>query len=94
MNDKVKILGEVQKTLLIPLYGRAMDYGKKNSLLNDKYAHDIVEQIDFDFETEFKKMPVQSSIMSCRSCISFGFGSFEIYRQISGCHYCEYRSRP
>jgi O-methyltransferase involved in polyketide biosynthesis len=65
MNDKVKIdLGEVQSTLLIPLYGRAMDYEKKNSLLNDKYAHDIVEQIDFDFETEFKKMPVQSSIMS------------------------------
>jgi O-methyltransferase involved in polyketide biosynthesis len=65
MNNKVKIdPGEVQRTLLISLYGRAMDYEKNYSLLNDKYAHEIVGRIDFDFEVEFKQMPKQSSINS------------------------------
>ncbi|MGA7161103.1 MAG: class I SAM-dependent methyltransferase [Bacteroidota bacterium] len=65
MNNKVKInLGEVQSTLLIPLYGRAKEYEKEHPLIKDKYAHDIIEKIDFDFETEFQQMPIQMSINS------------------------------
>ena len=65
MSDKVRIdLGEVQRTLLIPLYGRAKEYEKEHPLIKDKYAHDIVRQIEFDFEAEFHQLPVQMSINS------------------------------
>ncbi len=51
MTDKIKIdLGPVQKTLLIPLWGRAAEYEKKAPVISDKYAHDIVSRLDFDFQ--------------------------------------------
>lgn len=50
MNDKIKIeLGPIQKTLLIPLWGRAAEYEKKEPIVKDKHAHDIVASIDYDF---------------------------------------------
>ena len=65
MNKKISIdLGEVQKTLLIPLFGRAKEFEKKHPLVKDKYAHDIVEQLDFDFEEAFRKLSPQISINS------------------------------
>jgi O-methyltransferase involved in polyketide biosynthesis len=65
MNNKIKIdLGEIQRTLLIPLYGRAKEYEKKHPLVRDQYAHEMINKIDFDFESEFKRMPIQSSINS------------------------------
>lgn len=42
-------LGEVQETLLIPLYGRAVETGKKRGLLRDHKAVEMVEAIDYDF---------------------------------------------
>jgi O-methyltransferase involved in polyketide biosynthesis len=42
-------LGRAQETLLIPLYGRAMETKKKRPLLRDPKAIDIVESIDYDF---------------------------------------------
>ncbi len=50
MEEKIKIeLGPIQKTLLIPLWGRAAEYDKQLPIIKDKYAHDIVSRIDFDF---------------------------------------------
>ncbi len=42
-------LTQEKETLLIPLYGKAMDYQAKNSLLGDKKAAEIVSRIDYDF---------------------------------------------
>ncbi len=43
------VLGEVQETLLIPLYGRARDAASRRSVLRDTQARDMVEAIDYDF---------------------------------------------
>ena len=42
-------LGEVQETLLIPLYGRADQTRKKRGVLRDPKAVEMVEAIDYDF---------------------------------------------
>lgn len=48
---KVKIeLGEVQKTLLMPLWGRAIEFQKSNPLIRDKYAFELVSRLDYDFK--------------------------------------------
>lgn len=42
-------LGEVQETLLIPLYGRALDADADHSVLHDRKAAELVAAIDYDF---------------------------------------------
>ncbi|MEV0177518.1 class I SAM-dependent methyltransferase [Streptomyces sp. NPDC050803] len=42
-------LGAVQETLLIPLYGRAVENGKPDAALRDARAEEIVAAIDYDF---------------------------------------------
>ncbi|MCT9081335.1 class I SAM-dependent methyltransferase [Streptomyces fulvoviolaceus] len=42
-------LGTVQETLLIPLYGRAVESRKKDPILTDPRAEEIVAAIDYDF---------------------------------------------
>ncbi|KEF94872.1 hypothetical protein K883_05296 [Mycobacterium sp. TKK-01-0059] len=42
-------LGEVQETLLVPLYGRARDATARRSILNDVRARELVGGIDYDF---------------------------------------------
>jgi O-methyltransferase involved in polyketide biosynthesis len=49
-----QLIGEME-TLFIPLYGKALDYRSKNSVLNDKMASDIVEKIDTDL-TKHKRV--------------------------------------
>jgi O-methyltransferase involved in polyketide biosynthesis len=44
-------LGDVQKTLLLPLWGRALESRKANPILVDDKAKEIVEAIDYDFES-------------------------------------------
>jgi O-methyltransferase involved in polyketide biosynthesis len=43
-------LGQVQESLLVPLYGRALDSLKKRPILKDPKAVEIVESIDWDFQ--------------------------------------------
>jgi O-methyltransferase involved in polyketide biosynthesis len=63
MNKKVKIeLGEIQKTLLIPLLGRAKESKKTNPLVNDSYAQEIIDRIDFDFDAAFSRVPLQFNL--------------------------------
>ena len=63
MEDKVKInLGEVQKTLLIPLFGRAVDYESPKSVLKDRYAFEIVKKLDYEFKGALAKAPAQHVI--------------------------------
>ncbi|MEU0390256.1 class I SAM-dependent methyltransferase [Streptomyces chartreusis] len=49
-------LGTVQETLLIPLYGRAVETRKQNAALRDPRAEEIVASIDYDF-TRFDNLP-------------------------------------
>lgn len=42
-------LGAIEDTLLIPLYGRAVETRKPWGLLKDPLAVEIVEQLDYDF---------------------------------------------
>ncbi|MEM6452126.1 MAG: class I SAM-dependent methyltransferase [Cyanobacteria bacterium P01_D01_bin.105] len=47
-------LGSVQETLLIPLLGRAVQTQRKNGLIQDEKAVQIVESLDYDF-SKWKK---------------------------------------
>jgi O-methyltransferase involved in polyketide biosynthesis len=50
MTQQVKInLGDVQKTLFLPLWGRAEESKKQKPLLVDETAIRIIGQVDFDF---------------------------------------------
>jgi O-methyltransferase involved in polyketide biosynthesis len=50
MTQQVKInLGDVQKTLFLPLWGRAEESKKQKPMLVDETALKIIEQVDFDF---------------------------------------------
>ena len=52
MNGKIKIgLGSVQETLLLPLWGRAVETQKANPKLSDTTALEIINKIDYDFST-------------------------------------------
>jgi O-methyltransferase involved in polyketide biosynthesis len=42
-------LGQVQESLLVPLYARALDSLKKRPILNDPKAVEMVQSIDWDF---------------------------------------------
>jgi O-methyltransferase involved in polyketide biosynthesis len=51
MTEKIKIdLGTVQMTLLMPLWGRAKEYGKPQPIVNDKYAFELINSLDHDFD--------------------------------------------
>ncbi|MGE5410463.1 MAG: class I SAM-dependent methyltransferase, partial [Clostridiales bacterium] len=50
MSDKTAIeLGSVQLTLLLPLWGRAVETKKSRPLLKDPTALEIISKIDYDF---------------------------------------------
>jgi|WetSurMetagenome_2_1015567.scaffolds.fasta_scaffold28982_3 O-methyltransferase involved in polyketide biosynthesis len=51
MKDSNIELGSVQKTLLLPLWGRFVETNKQKPLLLDKKAVSIIESLDYDFST-------------------------------------------
>ena len=55
-------LGNVQKTLFLPLWGRAVESKKRNPMLIDETAVKIIEQVDFDFSTLAQNMNELSKI--------------------------------
>jgi O-methyltransferase involved in polyketide biosynthesis len=62
MTAKLKIeLGEVQKTLLIPLWGRAVEYDRPDALVKDRFAREVTEKLDFDF-AKMSRLPPQAMI--------------------------------
>ena len=57
MSDKIAVqLGSVQKTLLLPLWGRAVETKKENPLLRDAKALEVIDKIEFDFSPLTKNM--------------------------------------
>ncbi|MCF8395676.1 MAG: class I SAM-dependent methyltransferase [Melioribacteraceae bacterium] len=63
MNNKVITLEKEKETLLIPLYGKAMESRKKRPVLTDNKAVEIVSKIDFDFSS--LKIPGKTNTMMC-----------------------------
>jgi len=55
-------LGDIQETLLIPLYGRALDARRSSSVLNDSMAIDLVDRIDYDF-SKFRGPSLTGSVL-------------------------------
>lgn len=56
-------LEKEKETLLIPLYGKAIESRKKIPLLVDEKAAEIVEKIDYDFNS--LKIPAKTNTMMC-----------------------------
>lgn len=57
MAEKVKIeLGNIQRTLLLPLWGRAQETAKTDPMLVDYKAVEVMEKVDYDFSTMAQKM--------------------------------------
>ncbi len=57
MSDRVTVeLGDVQKTLMLPLWGRAIESRKEHPLLIDSNALAIVQQVGFDFSRVASKV--------------------------------------
>jgi len=63
MTEKINInLGNVQKTLFLPLWGRAEETKKKKPMLVDQTAARIIEQVDYDFSQMTRNMDELSQI--------------------------------
>ena len=63
MPNKIDIkLKNTQETLLLPLWGRAVETQKDEPLLVDKTANDIIDRIDYDFSTITKNISEMSRI--------------------------------
>ncbi len=60
--DKI-VLNNEKETLLIPLYGKAMENKKKNPIIFDRKAKEIVDKIDYDFKS--LKIPEKTNMMMC-----------------------------
>ena len=57
MSEKIAVdLGNVQKTLFLPLWGRAFESKKEKPLLVDRTALEIIEEVDYDFSVMAKKI--------------------------------------
>jgi O-methyltransferase involved in polyketide biosynthesis len=56
------ILGNTQKTLLLPLWGRAVESQKEEPLLADNKAVEIIEKIDFNFDAFSKSFSIISQL--------------------------------
>jgi O-methyltransferase involved in polyketide biosynthesis len=72
MSKTAPDLGEIQETLLIPLYARARDAASRRPVLGDQRARELVDAIDYDF-TRFVGGSLSGSIS--RSSIFDGWAA-------------------
>jgi len=63
MDNKLITLDKEKETLLIPLYGKAIESRKKKPILLDYKATEVVSKIDFDFNS--LKIPRKTNTMMC-----------------------------
>lgn len=72
METKIKIeLGDIQKTLFMPVWARAVESKKKERLLSDSTALGIIDSIDFDFTQMSQNVPEISQIAWIARCKRF-----------------------
>jgi O-methyltransferase involved in polyketide biosynthesis len=81
MDHKLEIeLGEVQKTLLLPLWGRARDAEARYSLVHDKYAQQILSRIDVDLHA-ITPMPDQLQINTSVRAYNFDMAISDLLKE-------------
>jgi O-methyltransferase involved in polyketide biosynthesis len=69
---KIKIeLGNVQKTLFMPVWARAVETKKKNPVLIDTMAVEIINSVDFDFSPMSQNVSEISQIAWIARCKRF-----------------------
>ncbi len=57
VSEKIDIaLGDIQRTLFLPLWGRAEETGKDHPLISDRLAVEIMKKVNYDFSTAAKNM--------------------------------------
>ncbi len=56
-------LGQVQESLLVPLYARAVDALKKRPILNDPKAVEMIGSIDWDFRRFHQKWRLAAGVL-------------------------------
>ena len=72
MITKIKIeLGDIQRTLFMPVWARAVETRKKNPVLTDETAVKIIDSVDFDFLPMFRNIPEISQIAWIARCKRF-----------------------
>jgi O-methyltransferase involved in polyketide biosynthesis len=72
MEARIKVeLGDLQKTLFMPVWARAMETKKKRPLLTDNTAVEITESVDFDFRHMSENVPEISQIAWIARCRRF-----------------------
>ena len=73
-SGKVKIkvdLGDIQKTLFMPVWARAVETKKENPVLVDMTALEIIDTVDFDFSQMTDNLPEISQIAWIARCKRF-----------------------
>jgi O-methyltransferase involved in polyketide biosynthesis len=56
-------LGQVQESLLVPLYARAVDSRRKRPILNDPKAVEMIQSIDWDFQRFNQRLRVLTCVL-------------------------------
>jgi O-methyltransferase involved in polyketide biosynthesis len=70
-NPKTINLGSVQETLLLPLWGRAVETQKKNPRLIDQKAVSIINDLSYDFVSMAKDIPKITQLSWVARCLFF-----------------------
>jgi O-methyltransferase involved in polyketide biosynthesis len=71
---KIKVdLGDLQRTLFMPVWARAVETQKSHPMLIDETAIKIIESVDFEFSPMFQNVPEISQIAWIARCMRFDF---------------------
>jgi O-methyltransferase involved in polyketide biosynthesis len=72
MKAKIMVeLGDIQKTLFMPVWARAVETKKKNPILVDRTALEVIDAVDFDFSHMTDNLPEISQIAWIARCRRF-----------------------
>ncbi|MGE5421472.1 MAG: class I SAM-dependent methyltransferase [Chloroflexota bacterium] len=72
MKTKINVdLGQIQKTLFMPVWARAAETRKKNPVLADSTAVEIIESVDFDFTPMANNLREINQVAWIARCMRF-----------------------
>lgn len=72
MDTRIKVeLGDIQKTLFMPVWARAVETRKNKPIITDKTAVDIIGSVDFDFSRMSENIPEISQLAWIARCKRF-----------------------
>lgn len=72
MKTKIKVeLGDIQKTLFMPVWARVVETKKRNPVLVDNTAIEIIDSVEFDFSNMSENVPEISQISWIARCKRF-----------------------